>query len=72
MLAEKPLFFFKKDGGKVRVSYDGQVLPMQYDEVFRWGCCGGEGFDPTSNHWMAYFYGKRDGHWHYVEMGVYS
>lgn len=38
MIGGKPFFFVKQDG-KVRMYYDGQVLPQQYDQVPHYGCC---------------------------------
>ena len=66
----KPFFFFEKDG-KFKLSYDGQTLPYEYDEVLHANCCGST-LNAQSNQNMAWFYGLRGGIWYYVELGRYD
>ena len=47
--------------GKVRISYDGQVLPQQYNKVPHYGCCDGAMFNPRSTEPMITVFGFRDG-----------
>jgi len=70
LLGGKPFFFFEQDG-QVGISYDGQELPVQYDEVIHGECCGGMN-NPRSSEHMVWFYARREGKWYYVEIGEYE
>lgn len=71
MIAGKPFYFFTQDG-KVRVSYDGKVLPQSYDKVPHYGCCDSTGYNPRGSERMVSFFGLRDGQWYHVDMGSYD
>ena len=71
LLAGRPFYFFKR-GGRIGVSYAGEVLPHRYDEVIHYKCCEPAAFNVAGNEAMVWFHGLRDGTWHYVEMGVYE
>ncbi len=70
LLGGRPFYFFEKDN-HVGVSYGGQVLPYQYDEVVHYRCCEPAAFNVAGNETMVWFHALRDGMWYYVEMGVY-
>lgn len=70
LLDGKPFFFYEQ-GGQVGISYDGQELPVRYDEVIHGECCGGMN-NPRSSEQMVSFYARRDGMWYYVEIGKYD
>jgi hypothetical protein len=67
-LNSKPFYFFVNDG-KVGLSYNGQTLPVQYDQVIHGQCCEPTIFNPDGSDQMVWFYALRDGVWHYVELG---
>jgi lipoprotein-anchoring transpeptidase ErfK/SrfK len=70
LLDDKPFFFYKLDG-KVHLSYDGRDLPIWYDEVPHYRCCGPSLLNPdAAPNWVG-FWGKRDGIWYYTEVGRY-
>lgn len=71
LVAGPPFYFFQK-GGKVGVSYAGQVLPQQYDEVIHYKCCSPTMFNVSGNGQMVVYYALCDGTWYYVEAGVYE
>ena len=71
LLQGEPFHFFSKDG-RIGVSYAGQVLPQQYDEVVHYKCCGYALYNPAGNDRMVWFHALKDGTWHYVEMGVFD
>jgi len=71
LLNEKPLYFFVQDG-ETRAAYDGQVLPVAYNDVFHGMCCEPGVFNVAGNSQMVWFYALRAGVWHYVELGVYD
>ncbi len=67
----QPFYFFKKNN-QIGVSYAGQVLPSQYDEVMYYRCCEPAIFNPGSTEDMIWFHARRGETWYYVEMGVYE
>jgi len=71
LLKGQPFYFFTRDG-RVGVSYAGEVLPYQYDEVVHYKCCEPAAFNVAGNDTMVWFHALRDGMWYYVEMGVYE
>ncbi len=70
LLAGKPFFFYKLDG-QIRLSYDGETLPIWYDEVHHYKCCSGAMLNPVmGSNWVG-FWGVRDGVTYYTEIGKY-
>lgn len=67
LVKDKPIFFFRK-GAKIGVSYDGHVLPLQYDDVAHGLCCSLTVNNPWIGDDVVNFFGKRDGVWYYVAM----
>jgi len=72
LLDGKPFFFFRDNTNKVGISYDSQVLPLVYEEVFHYSCCGPGQFNVMGNDWMVWFYALQDEMWYYVEIGRYD
>lgn len=70
LLNGKPFYYFRK-GPRVGISYDGQVLPVYYEDVVHYRCCEPAAFNNAGNEEMVWFYGLRDGVWNYVEIGAY-
>lgn len=64
----KPFFFFRK-GPRVGISYDGQVLPVYYDDVAHYWCCGSAASNPHNNGNFISFFAQRDGAWYFVQAG---
>lgn len=67
----KPFYYFRK-GPRVGISYGGQTLPLYYDEIVHYLCCGYATYNPSGNEDMVWFYGLREGMWYYVEIGAYD
>src|SRR6185436_5997370 len=63
----KPIYFFRK-GAKVGISYDEQILPIQYDVAAHGLCCGPAQNNPSILNDAVHFFAKRDGVWYYVVM----
>ena len=71
LLDGKPIYFYQKDG-KVRLSYNGSDLPLVYDDVPHFACCGGAVLNPQSGpNWLT-FWGRRGTKWYYVQIGRYE
>ena len=62
---DKPVFLFRK-AGRVGLSYDGNVLPLEYQDVARYLCCGYAVNNPILSDTEARFFAVRDGVWYYV------
>lgn len=71
LLNNKPFYFFERDG-RFGISYDGQFLPVEFDEIV-YTVCGDRLLPPTlgpeGNSRIVGFYGRKDGYWHYYELG---
>ena len=68
LLNEKPFYFFRK-GPRVGISYDGKILPIWFEDVYHYGCCGYAGLNPDGTKYMVGFYALRDNLWRWVEIG---
>jgi hypothetical protein len=69
-LGGKPFYFYQQDG-VIHLSYDGQELPLWYDEVPHYGCCSYGMINPrAASNWVS-FWGQREGVWYYTEIGLY-
>lgn len=62
-------YFFEKDG-VVRISFDGEIQPNQYDKIHHYWCCSPFMFNPTHYEYYMTFFALKDGYWYYVEAGV--
>ncbi|MDH7475749.1 MAG: hypothetical protein QHJ74_17375 [Anaerolineae bacterium] len=71
LLKGQPFYFFRKDN-HIGISYAGQALSYQYDEVIHYRCCEPAAFNVFGNETMVWFHALRDGMWYYVEMGIYG
>ena len=70
LINDKPVYFFRK-GARIGISYDGQILPLQYEEVTHgYMCCGAppDGTEIFIDDNGLHFHGKRDHSWYYVEI----
>lgn len=65
LVKDKPTYFFRK-GSRVGISYDGQILPLQYQDVAHGLCCGYAINNPYVGKHSVNFFGKKDGVWYYV------
>ena len=65
-LNDQPFYFYKK-GGKIGISYAGQEIPLDYDQVLHDGCCSAGVFNPRVSPLIVSFFAERDGAWYYVE-----
>jgi hypothetical protein len=69
ILAGRLFYFFQKDG-HIDAWYDGQVLPLGYDEVPHYHCCSESVINPYPFQEMVAFFGVRDGTWTFVQIGT--
>lgn len=65
LMGDSPIYFFRK-GARVGISYGGQILPLQYEEIAHGLCCGPAQNNPDMGSNSLHFFGKRDGIWYYV------
>jgi hypothetical protein len=65
-LNEKPFYFFRQEKD-IRISYNGETLPIQYQQVIHETmCCSGGMVNMTLAQDALGFYALRDGNWYYV------
>jgi hypothetical protein len=68
MLADgKPVYLFRK-GPWVGISYDGKVLPVYYEEIIHYQCCGLARYNPGNSPGYLDFFASREGVWYFVEV----
>jgi hypothetical protein len=65
LIKNKPTYFFQK-GPKFGISYGGEILALQYDDIAHGMCCSPAQNNPGIAYNSARFFGKKDGVWRYV------
>jgi hypothetical protein len=70
-LSGKPFYFYKQNK-KIGIIYDGQSLPVEYDNIPHYGCCSAGGINPNHSENMVSFFAKHDRKWYYIEIGVFK
>ena len=65
LVDDKPVYLFRK-GPRIGFSYDGKILPLEYQDVGHHFCCGFSSNNPYVGEDTAHFFGKRNGVWYYV------
>lgn len=71
LMAGRPFFFFNVDGD-VRLSFDGQDIAADYDEVPHYQCCSAAVLNPLHAENMVAFFARRGDSWYYVEAGLFG
>lgn len=66
VLDSRPFFFYQKNG-KIGISFDGQEIDKEYDEIPHYNCCSPAMLNPRISMNMVWFFAQRDGKWYYVE-----
>ena len=69
ILAGRLFYFFQKDG-VIDAWYDGQIIPLGYDEVPHYHCCSESVLNPYPFREMVGFFGVRTGTWPFVQVGT--
>ncbi len=69
LLGGRPFYFYHKEGG-AGISFDGQELPLPYDEIPHYLCCSAGAMNPETFPNMVRFFGRRGEQWYYVEAYV--
>ncbi len=65
LIDDLPAYLFHKDG-RAGFSYDGKILPLEYQNIARYMCCGYAVNNPYLGDHSAHFFAERDGAWYYV------
>ena len=65
LIENKPAFLFRKDG-RLGFSYDGKIIPLEYQNIARYMCCGYAINNPSIGDDSAHFFAEREGVWYYV------
>jgi formylglycine-generating enzyme required for sulfatase activity len=70
LLGGRPFYFYHKKEGGPGIFYDGQELPLLYDEIPHYLCCSAGAMNPETYSNMVRFFGRRGEQWYYVEAYV--
>jgi hypothetical protein len=65
----RPFYFFRHNG-KVDAWFDGQVLPLGYDDVQHYVCCADSWLNPKAFQGAALFFGTKGKAWYFVRVGA--
>jgi len=65
----RPFYLFQR-GGVIDAWYDGQVIPLGYDEVPHYGCCSAAERNPQVWQDMVAFFGVRGQRYYFVRIGI--
>jgi hypothetical protein len=71
LLNGKPFYFFDQDG-EIGISYDSQETYLGYEIIPHYGCCSAAALNPRPAQNMVSFFARKNGDWHYVEIGVFE
>ena len=69
VLDGRPFYLFQKNG-KIGISFDGQEIAEDYDEIPHYQCCTPALLNPGNSMNMVWFFGRRGNDWYYVEAYV--
>jgi hypothetical protein len=73
LIGGQPFYFFvDAPNSGVHVSYAGIDQAQSYQEIIHDACCEPAAFNPQFNEHIITFYGRRNGMWYYVQMGVFD
>ena len=68
-LSGRPFYFFRHNG-KVDAWFDGQVIPLGYDDVQHYVCCAEFWLNPKAFQDAALFFGEKGETWYFVRVGA--
>ncbi len=66
-----PFYFFQQNGN-IGISYNGEQIQLEYDQIPHYQCCSASALNPKSAPNMVSFFAQRQGTWYYVEIGVFE
>ncbi len=66
LLDGRPFYFYQKSG-KIGVSFGGQEIAKDYDEIPHYLCCMEGLLNPGNSMNMVWFFARRASDWYYVE-----
>ena len=63
-------FYFLRRNGKVDAWFDGKEIPLGYDDVPHYLCCGDSGLNPKSGQDAVLFFGNKGSQWYFVRISA--
>lgn len=63
-------FYFFRHNGKVDAWFDGQVIPLGYDDVQHYVCCADSWLNPKALQGAVLFFGTKGNTWYFVRLGA--
>lgn len=64
-----PFYFFRRDG-KVSAWFDGEEIPLDYDDVPHYLCCSDSGLNHKAREGAVLFFGNRGEQWYFVQIAA--
>lgn len=71
VLEGRPFYFYQKSS-KIGISFDGQEIAKNYDEIPHYQCCTPALLNPGKSMNMVWFFARRGNDWYYVEAYIPS
>jgi hypothetical protein len=65
-------FYFVSRGGLQDARYAGLEVPLAYDEIPHYNCCGNATLNPQMFKDMVAFFARRGETWYYTEIGLFA
>jgi len=64
-----PFYFFER-AGKMDAWYDGQEIPLGFDNIPHYGCCSSGALNPQKYQDRVAFFGHKNETWYFVQIGM--
>jgi hypothetical protein len=65
----RPFYFFRRNG-IVDAWFDGKEIPLGFDDIPHYLCCGDSGLNPKVRQGAVLFFGNNDGKWYFVRIAA--
>lgn len=65
----RPFYFFRQNG-KVDAWFDGQVIPLGYENVQHYVCCADSWLNPKALQGAVLFFGTKGDTWYFVQIAA--
>lgn len=65
----RPFYFFRRNG-KVDAWFDGKEIPLGFDDISHYLCCGDSGLNPKARQGAVLFFGNNGSKWYFVRIAA--
>jgi hypothetical protein len=67
ILGDKPFYFYQKND-QIGISYDGQEIPLGFEEIPHYNCCSGAELNPRQYTSLVDLFARKGQAWYFVEI----